>query len=255
MDDEHDIELVCKNLKAAGLVVARVDVDQSATVERCDLSAKDTCEKYLLEVKGINDEDEIRDLLRNREMFETTRSDVYRSRVAKEIHKAKKQLQSTSKDYEDHLWLVALIARSKYDARYMHEQILGTLYGVGAITDSETGGECRRRRCLYFSESAFFKHPDLDGAIVLGLDGIALYMNDYSPRLDRLRRSGLACFLAPHEVVFDKEAMESHCDCLVADFEMDRRDANAVLGQLKKKYPGRNLQVVNWQRWEGIARI
>ena len=137
----------------------------------------------------------------------------------------------------------------------MHEQILGTLYGVGAITDSESGGKCRRRRCLYFSESAFYKHPDLDGAIVVGLDGIALYMNDYGRRLDRVRRTGLACFLAPHEVVYDKEAMESRCDCLVADFEMDRRDPHAVLERLKKKYSGRNFQVVNWLLWEGIARI
>ena len=121
------------------------------------------CEKYLIEVKGINDEDEIKQTLRNGGIYETDRSHVYRKRVAKEIHKAQNQLQSTANDYDDHLWLVALIARSKYDTRFMTEQILGTLYGVGAITDSEAGGAFRRRRCLYFSESAFFKHPDLDG--------------------------------------------------------------------------------------------
>jgi hypothetical protein len=244
MDDERDIEDVCKNLKAAGLLVTLVDVDPKA--ERCDLSAKDTCEKYLIEVKGINDEDEIKQTLRNGGMFETDRSHVFRNRVAKEIHKAKKQLQSTANDYEDHLWLVALIARSKYDAPFMSEQILGTLYGVGAITDSEAGGACRRRRCLYFSASAFFKHPDLDGAIVLGPDGIALYMNDYGRRLDRVRQSGLACFLAQYNVVYDKEAMESRSDCLIADFEMDRTDQNAVLDRLKQKYSSPKLQIVNW---------
>jgi hypothetical protein len=128
-----------------------------------------------------------------------------------------------------------------------------TLYGVGAINDSEVDGTCRRRRCLYFSESAFFKHPDLDGAIVLGPDGGALYMNDYGRRLDRVRQSGLAKFLAQHNVDYDKEAMESRCDCLVADFEADRRDAHAVFNRLKQKYFSRKLQIMNWHRWEGIA--
>jgi len=254
MDDERDIEDVCKYLKTAGLLVTRVDVDPKA--ERCDLSAKDGCEKYLIEVKGINDEDEIKQTLRKGEIYETDRSHVYRKRVAREIHKAQNQLQSTATGYDDHLWLVALIARSKYDARFMTEQIFGTLYGVGAITDSEAGGALRRRRCLYclyFSESAFHKHPDLDGAIVLGPDGIRLYMNDYGRRLDRVRQSGLACFLAQHNLLYDKEAMESRSDCLVADFEMDRTDQNAVLDRLKQKYSNPRLQILNWHRWEGIA--
>ena len=255
MDDERDIEDVCKYLKTAGLLVTRVDVDPKA--ERCDLSAKDTREKYLIEVKGINDEDEIKQTLRSGGIYETDRSHVYRKRVAREIHKAQNQLQSTATDYDDHLWLVALIARSKYDARFMSEQILGTLYGEVAITDSEAGGALRRRRCLYrclyFSESAFFKHPNLDGAIVLRPDGIALYMNDYGRRLDRVRQSGLACFLAQHNAVYDKEARESRSDCLVADFEMDRTDPNAVLDGLKQKYSSPKLRIVNLHRWEGIA--
>jgi hypothetical protein len=255
MDDERDIELVWKNLEKAGLLVTPVDVNPSASVERCDLAAKDSCEKYLVEVKRINDEDNIKQELRNGQMFETTRSYVYRLRVAKEIHKAKKQLESTAEDYKDHLWLVALIAGSSYDPRFMHEQILGTLYGIGDMTDIEAGGERRRRRCLYFSESAFYKHPELDGAIVLGPDGIALYMNDYGRRLERVRRSGLACFLSPHDVVYDKETMESRCDSLIADFEMDRKDVPAVFARLQKKYSDRNLQMVNWQRWEGIANL
>ncbi len=255
MDDERDLNYVCENLQAAGLSVTRVEVDPKAEVERCDLSATDTREKYLIEVKGINDEVKIKQVLCKGEMFETTRSHVYRNRVAKEIHKAKSQLQSTAEEYKDHLWLVALIAKSKYDARFMHEQILGTLYGVAAITDCEADGKRRRRRCLYFSESAFHKHPEVDGAILLGVDGISLHMNDYSSRIDRVRRSGLACFLEQYKVVYDKEAMEDRCDCLVADFEMDRSDVRAVIERLKEKYHGRNLQAMNWQRWEGIARI
>jgi hypothetical protein len=207
----------------------------------------------LIEVKGINDEEDIKRTLQNGGMYETDRSHVYRPRVAKEIRKAKNQLQSTATDYDNHLWFVALIARSRYDASFMAEQILGTLYGVGAVTDSEGSGNCRRRRCLYFSESAFYRHPDLDGAIVLCPEGIALYLNDFGRRTERVRQSGLACSLAQHLALYDKEAMESRNDCLIADFEMDRTNEHAVLDRLKQKYSSRNLQIVNWHRWEGIV--
>ncbi len=253
MDDEHDIEDVCKYLEAAGLRATKIDVDPNALSKRCDLSAEDTCAKYLIEVKAINDEDKIKQTLRIGGFYETDRSHVYRKRVAKEIHEAKNQLQSTARDYEDHLWVVALIARSKYDARFMSEQIIGTLYGVGAITDCGADGGSRRRRCLYFFESAFRKHPDLDGAIVLGPDGVLLCMNDYGLRLDRMRQSGLACFLAQHNALYDMAKWESDGDCLVADFEADRADEQAVFERLKQKYPGLKLQLVNWHRWEGIG--
>ncbi|MCK4660319.1 MAG: hypothetical protein KAV82_12420 [Phycisphaerae bacterium] len=258
MDDEHDIDDiadVCKYLEAAGLRVTRIDVDPKVLNKRCDLSAEDVHAKYLVEVKAINDEDEIKQTLRKGEYYETVRSHVYRKRVAKEVHNAKNQLQSTAIDYPDHIWLVALIAGSKCDARFMSEQIIGTLYGVAAITDCGPAGENRRRRCLYFSESAFYKHPGLDGAIVLDPEGVSLYMNDYGRQRDRVRKSGLACFLAQHNAFYDMAKLESDFDCLVADFEGDRADEKAVFERLKQKYPGRKLQYMNWYRSEGILAL
>ena len=104
MDDDHDIDDVSKNLKAMGLLVTRVDADQKA--KRCDLSAKDAHETCLLEVKAINDEEEIKETVRHSRVFEMDRSHVFRSRVAKEIPNAMKQLQSTASGDNDDLWLV-----------------------------------------------------------------------------------------------------------------------------------------------------
>ena len=137
----------------------------------------------------------------------------------------------------------------------MTEQIVGTLYGVGAITEVEAGGASRRRRCLYFSESAFHRYPDVDGAIIVGPAGAAFHMNDYGRRFDRVRQSQLACFFAQQSAFYDKHAMESQCDCLVADFAMDRRDPHAVVEQLNQKYPNLKLQFTKWHRYEAFGGV
>jgi hypothetical protein len=247
MDDRRDKELVCTVLRDAGLTASLVPVDPRVGVQRCDLSAHDNDQDYFVEVKTINDDDEIRQTLRRGEVYETDSPIVYRKRVAKEIHSAMKQLRSTAGEHKDHLWLVVLIARS-HDVHSASEQILGTLYGVGAIVDRKTSDH---RRCLYFSESAFHKYPGLDGAIVID-GGAALHLNDYGPRLDRARQSQLARFFAQHGALYDKETMESRVDCLTADFEMDRADEHAVLEQLKAKYRNPNLQLMHWHHCEAI---
>jgi len=172
--------------------------------------------------------------------------------VASAIHAASKQLESTAKDYTDHLWLVALIARSQYDPRFMVEQIEGTLYGAATINDHEPG-HCRRRHCLYFSESAFFKYRDLDGAMLFGPASVALYVNDYGHRIDRLSRSGLGQFFARHQALHNRYSMEKDGDCLVADFDMPRSDPEVVFARVKEKYASRHLQLGNWHHYEAIA--
>ena len=46
--------------------------------------------------------------------------------------------------------------------------------------------------------------------------------------------------------------MEERADCLVADFEMDRSAEHAVLARLRQKYRDRNLEHMDWHRYEGI---
>ncbi|HUU86108.1 MAG TPA: hypothetical protein VM243_21635 [Phycisphaerae bacterium] len=253
MGDERDIADVSRFLREAGLGPERIREGNSRGCKRCDLWAEDGHENYLIEVKAFYDDATINETLRKGDIHERVHLHVYRDNVAKGIRHAIRQVESTAREYADALWLVALIARSEYDACFMSEQMIGTLYGVGAISDCGADGGCRRRRCLYFSDSAFHRHPVLDGAILWDRECVALYLNDYGRRLARVRRSRLACFLAQHNALHDKDTMESRSDDLVADFEMDRTDEQAVLERLKEKYPGRDLQQRNWQRWEGIG--
>jgi len=254
MGDEEDRREVRKCLEAAGLRVEDIPEDSVAGSKRCDVFARDASERYLVEVKGFHDDEMIKGKLHNAEVYERDSSDTYRGNVTKEIRDAIKQLGSTALHYDDAIWLVALVARSKHDADVMSEQIMGTLYGVAAITDRGPDGVARRRHCLYFSESAFHRHPDLDGAIVLDAQGVGLYLNDYGRRVNRVRESGLARFLAQHSASYDMAELESRADCLVADFDMDRANREAVLDRLKQKYAGRNLSYMDWHRWEAIGR-
>jgi CheY-like chemotaxis protein len=253
MSDDYDIALVRKFLEKAGCEVERLPAPNDK--KYCDLRADDGDEKYLIEVKSFHDDATIQQTLRNGDIHEGEHRHTYRDSVAKEIREAIKQLQSTAEECGDALWLVALIARSKNDASFMFNQIIGTLYGVGAITDCGPDGGSRRRRCLYFYDSAFYRHRELDGALVLDSKSAVLCMNDYGRRLDRVRQSGLACFLAQHKAFYDMATWERDFDCLVADFKMDRADRPAVLERLKQKYPGRKLLLMNWYRYEGLGAI
>lgn len=256
MDDERDKDVVSEFLERAGLRVTSLSSGPSVQSERCDdLLAEDECAKYLIEVKAFHDEDEVKREIGAGRIFETVRQHVYRKRVSKEIHKADKQLRGTARDHVGHFLLVALISRSKYDAHFMSEQIIGTLYGVGAITDEGPDGGRRRRRCLYFHENLFRKYPALDGAILIEPDGVMLCMNDFGHQIDLLRKSALASFLGSHNACYDQEIWERTTDCLVADFAADRTNEQGVLELLRQKYPERNLKLMHWHRWESIFRL
>ena len=209
----------------------------------------------MIEVKGLNDEEQLLDELKSNNFYETDRSPVYRKRVAKECRNAINQLRDTSVEYENHLWVITLIAKSKYDPSFMAEQILGTLYKVGEITDTTISTNTRKRRCLYFHESVFHKFPELDGAIVVSPAGVALHSNDFGRRPHRLRQSRLANFFVKHSSYYDKHSMETSCDCFVADFDMDRRNIIEVANQLNRKYSDRRLQFMEWHRYEGIGVV
>lgn len=72
MKDETDLQLVEGSMKLGSVNPERIPTAQHA--RRCDFVAWDPGEKYLVEVKGIHDEEEIQETLRRGQVFETDRS-------------------------------------------------------------------------------------------------------------------------------------------------------------------------------------
>ncbi len=250
--DEVDLECVEALLTAAGLRAQRVPPVEAP---RCDLAAEDDTERYLIEVKGIHDEEAVAATLRTGEIYDKDR-DISRSgSVSDKIEEALHQLRETDNGSHSGLWLVVLIERGPSWSGVIMKQVLSTLYGVRTIADLGPQPGVTRK-CLYFSHSAFFRHRgELDGAIIMDGTGARLCLNDYSERAHRLHDSRLGCFFVHDQSLYDAARLESEGGYLVADCDTDRNDQQAVLQYLREKYHLKRLTVMHSYGWLGAFRI
>ena len=237
MNDANDVSLVRAVLEAAGVRAERVPTAQA---KRCDLWAEDDAEHYLIEVKGFHDNPAIHKALRETGESQSQRRLDYLGTVAGDVSDALTQLRETAQGHAESLWLVALLARTAYGPDVTVKQILGTLYGTRQVMDMDSP-TASAVSCLYFSHSAFFRHPDLDGAMVIGPKGSMLCLNDFGRRVDRLRRSPLGRFFAERGALHDAASSERDLHILVADCDADRDDEAKVLQYLEQKYKLKHL--------------
>lgn len=239
MTDESDIQLMQNLLIAAGLTVERIP---ECKKKRCDFRAWDRHEQYLIEVKGVHDDKHINAKLRNGKVYSKPRSHVYSRRVDKSIRKSVKQIRETQKaaGIEDQLRIVVITVRTKYGSDVTARRILGTLYGTRYIIDLGSPHGRETTDCLYFAESAFFRHRrELDAAIVVDATGVMMLLNDHCSRIDRVRASSLGSFFAARGALSAADALERAGRVFVVDRPVDRKDVDAVLNCVAGKY---NLQ-------------
>jgi hypothetical protein len=87
--------------------------------------------------------------------------------------------------------------------------------------------------CYYFRNSAFYRWPLLDGAVVGTLDHGELCINSHSPRGDLLKSSAFAQIFG---TVTDPRDREAQGRAYIADCKGDRSDVQGVLQDLQAKY-------------------
>ena len=233
MSDLKDRARVCEILDALGLTTGGVP---EADTKRCDLRAHDgEGEHYLIEVKGFHDNADIGRALREDRVHVGERSLVRSNVVEEEVKKAIKQLEATPMA-EGALWLVALMSRTTYGSDVTLQQIHGTLYGIRPIIYVDSSARNVSRPCLYFSHSAFHRHPELDGAIVIDQSSAGLCINDFGRRVERVRDSVLGRAFTKKGALSDAATLESGGGFLWADCGLDRNDKHAVLEYVKDKY-------------------
>ncbi len=233
MSDIKDRGRVCDILAAMELTTA--DVPEADT-KRCDLRAHDgEGEQYLIEVKGFHDNANIGSAMREDRVHVGERSLVRSNVVEEQVRAAIKQLKATP-TAEKALWLVVLMSRTTYGSDVTLKQIHGTLYGIRPIIYGDSSGRCVSRDCLYFSHSAFHRHPELDGAIVIDQESAGLCLNDFGRRVERVRDSVLCRHFAKKGALSDAASLESGRGFFWADCGLDRKDKHAVLEYVKNKY-------------------
>jgi hypothetical protein len=235
MNDAEDIALVCQLLERTSLHIERIP--ESKQKPQCDLRAQDGAECYLIEVKGFHDDADIKRNLDTWGEYDDERSLVYYPAVRGRIDDAVEQLRKTADASREEFWLVALLNRNVYGADVATERILGTLYGTRPIIYAGSSGAAEARDCLYFSHSSFVRHQqDLDGAIVIGAEGVMMCLNDHSDRCELLRRSALGRYFANRDALNDSHTLEVESGFLIADCDIDRRNKPAVLQNVARKY-------------------
>lgn len=173
--------------------------------------------------------------LRSGSVHGTTTPLVQNNRLSGIVRKARKQLSSTAAQRE-HDARIMWFTGFGFDAEAKHYQFMATLYGSTKIIELDKPG---LRECYYFRNADFFRYrEEMDGAVAAFLTGdsviMKLCLNTYSPRYTVLKSSPFAeQFLNGLIDPLDEEASGN---AYIADTDIDRRDAGAVLHYIQVKY-------------------
>jgi hypothetical protein len=126
------------------------------------------------------------------------------------------------------------------------EQFIGTLYGTKKVF--ELNGPVMRS-CYFFRNGDFFRHPSIDGAVAAHLEAdgktlrMKLCLNPYSGGWMTLRDSPLARHFPTG--IIDPRAEEALGEAYFADTDIDRRDEEAVLDFVSRKYKLKMAQAMD----------
>lgn len=154
--------------------------------------------------------------------------------ISRIIHKAAKQLRSTAAD-RTHDARVLWFTSTGFDREAKDYQAFNTLYGATKVFDLDVSSSLRD--CYFFHFSEFYKHPEIDGALLATFDGqsitMRLCLNPYSDNWQTLRDSPLA---AKFGTPVDPIALEAEGLVMIADTDLDRRNPEAILDFLRAKH-------------------
>jgi hypothetical protein len=159
----------------------------------------------------------------------------YDNRISGVIRKAVGQLASSAANIA-HDARIVWFTGIGFDAEAKHLQFISTAYGSTRIIERDKPG---MRECYFFRNSEFYRYRDIvDGAVASFLTGETLTMkfclNPLSPNYASLQSSSFASKFV-HGLI-DPVAEEKRGEAYIADGNVDRNSAGAVLAYLQKKY-------------------
>jgi hypothetical protein len=218
-------------LESEGFTVTRIPEQEQQ--QTADFLVSDGESIYVVEVKARRDDVTFLSDFKNGVIATREIATSHSNNLSRVIREATRQTQSTPAS-ADALRILAFVPDSQYkEAEF--EQMEATLYGrMYIVTPSGSAGY--GRPCYYFGFSEFFRHLDLDAALLIG-GGIAkLCVNDRSRALGRMRASRIYQIFAECRAICDPSISESAGDAFIADCSLDRRSEDEVLNYIKAKY-------------------
>lgn len=229
---------VQRMLRKMGLAVERVTESRREGERTCDFKATDGSATFWVEVKARTGDATIREELREKEVVLRSHPMGYCPRMASVISRAVTQLDALARKEEgfEVLWML-MSHPGECDLHW--EQAIATVFGSEEIV----GFAGKDRDCYFFKESCFFKHKSLDGMALFAADRrMTLCVNPLSPRATAFRETSFFRFF--EEIgrkqgaagVIHPEGMEKAGLAYIADCDISRRDAEAVMAYVRKKY-------------------
>ncbi|HZW13214.1 MAG TPA: hypothetical protein VFF81_08495, partial [Noviherbaspirillum sp.] len=157
------------------------------------------------------------------------------NRISGIVRKAVGQLSSSAAEIPHDLRILWFTGFG-FDGEAKHHQLMATLYGSTRIFQLK---DQFMRTCYFFRNSDFYRYRDhLDGAVAAHLNGntatVKLCLNPYSRRWKTLRDSPLARNFKLG--LIDPIAEEKAGEAYIVDSDIDRRDEEAVITFLERKY-------------------
>jgi hypothetical protein len=223
-----------------GAIVEEIETCDS---EQSDFLASIDAAVLLIEEKTKVDNPD--DLAKRRKAFDagqvysSSRRLVRDNRLSGVVRKAASQLASSaSKPYDFRLvWFTG----TGYQAEALSEQFITTLYGTTNIIEM---GSSHFRRCYFFRNSDFHRYAGtIDGAIVAHVVGESLSaklcVNPLSPRASNVRSSAFLRRFG--KAVEDPDAREHEGEAFIVTGDLDRKNENALLAELQRKYSTKPL--------------
>lgn len=254
-------QLVRAFLKHAGLESEKVPEAPADGERRCDIRAWAERELHWIEVKSRMDDEALREELGSKEVVMRQRPMGYAGRIADIFDDAVKQLDTLAakEDGFEILWL--LVRSNPADAEIHFDQAIATAFGTEDILDLGSP-DGKLRPCYFFSESAFFKHKQLDAAVIFGLDfRFVLCVNPHAHRAARFRETrffGHFCSLEEKDgarAILDPAQEEKAGRGYIVDRSIPRSQKADVLAYVQEKYGLKNPRNIVMVQHAGYSTV
>lgn len=252
--ETRDERFAADALRSIGITVDRVMENGAPS---CDYVATDGQARYAIEIKSRTDPKDLWKTVDRGEIYETGREIHRSSHVEAIVDGAMKQLRQTRQRASVDFQVVVFIIQPVFSRDAEFERVMGTLYGTQELPnlgpDLQTHSTLT---CLYFRESRFFRHKDLNGAIVIvGSEHWTLCVNNYAANATAFRGSQLCQWFALNRSHFDPDEATRERGYLIADFDMPRADIAAVQLAVRAKYGLDKVVLVNPVEYSAAVAI
>ncbi|QDV73383.1 hypothetical protein [Botrimarina mediterranea] len=174
-------------LQRLGLEVEAIPEGSSKTA---DIRAAHSGDHYLIECKqkhhDLDEEKRTLEKIVKGEVVLHSETQDGKNSIAKRIYEAAKQIESSADDEETFRYIWIEVTGLDKDLRW--QQVVHTFYGA---TYATTYQDNTLFTAFYVAKSAAFRHPSIDGLLLIDRSGLCLLLNEFSPRYERIKLTAL----------------------------------------------------------------